>query len=180
MSKKKIYFAAPWFTAAQAEREQRLIARLRELGFEVFSPRESSNITGSFADPTVQKATFEGNIVNIDSADILFAVTDGKRGTCTEPDQEGRPMQAIDAGTMVEVGYAYHARRQSGKKPIMVYYAETLGKASFNLMLSQSADITITDVYDGDTLVESAFDRLAHLPEWIENDIKVAYNGRIE
>lgn len=177
---KKIYFASPWFTNAQAEREQRLIKRLRELGFEVFSPRESSNITGSFADPAVQKAAFEGNIVNIDDCDILFAVTDGKQGTCTEPDRNGQPMQAIDAGTMVEVGYAYHARRMSGKKPIMVYYAETLGKASFNLMLSQSADITITDVYEGDTLVETAFERLAHLPEWIENDVKVAYNGMIE
>lgn len=176
----KIYFASPWFTAAQSEREQRLIAKLRELGFEVFSPRESSNITGSFADPSVQKATFEGNIVNIDSCDILFAVTDGKQGTCTEPDQNGKKMQAIDAGTMVEVGYAYRMRRESGNKPIMVYYAETLGKAQFNLMLAQSADITITDVYDGDTLVESAFDRLDKLPKWITNGTKVAYNGLIE
>lgn len=177
---KKVYFAGPWFTVAQAEREQRLIKKLRDLGFDVFSPRESSNITGSFADPKVQKATFEGNIVNIDSCDILFAVTDGKQGTCTEPDLAGRPMAAIDAGTMVECGYAYCLRRKSGKAPIIVYYAETLGKASFNLMLSQSADIIITDVYDGDTLVESAFERLNKLPEWIENGAKVAYNGMIE
>lgn len=166
---KKIYFAGPWFTAAQAEREQRLIKRLRELGFEVFSPRESSNITGSFADPKVQKATFEGNIVNIDSCDILFAVTDGKQGTCTEPDKVGQPMQAIDAGTMVEVGYAYRMRRESGKKPIMVYYAETLGNAQFNLMLAQSADIVITKYED-----------LANLPKWIEENTQVSYNGMIE
>lgn len=166
---KKIYFAGPWFTAAQAEREQRLIKRLRELGFDVFSPRESSNITGSFADPKVQKATFEGNIVNIDSCDILFAVTDGKQGTCTEPDKAGQPMQAIDAGTMVEVGYAYRMRRESGKKPIMVYYAETLGNAQFNLMLAQSADIVITKYED-----------LANLPKWIEENIQVSYNGMIE
>ncbi len=166
---KKVYFAGPWFTAAQAEREQRLIKRLRELGFDVFSPRESSNITGSFADPKVQKSTFEGNIVNIDSADILFAVTDGKQGICTEPDQNERPMQAIDAGTMVEVGYAYRMRRESGKKPIMVYYAETLGDAQFNLMLAQSADIVITN-----------YDDLAKLPNWIENNTHVSYNGLIE
>lgn len=165
----KIYFAGPWFTAAQAEREQRLIKRLRELGFEVFSPRESSNITGSFADPEVQKSTFEGNIVNIDSCDILFAVTDGKQGTCTEPDKAGQPMQAIDAGTMVEVGYAYRMRRESGKKPIMVYYAETLGNAQFNLMLAQSADIVITKYED-----------LANLPDWINNNTKISYNGQIE
>lgn len=166
---KKIYFAGPWFTAAQAEREQRLINRLRELRFDVFSPRESSNITGSFADPKVQKATFEGNIVNIDSCDILFAVTDGKQGTCTEPDKSGQPMQAIDAGTMVEVGYAYRMRRESGKKPIMVYYAETLGNAQFNLMLAQSADIVITKYED-----------LANLPKWIEENTQVSYNGMIE
>lgn len=166
---KKVYFAGPWFTAAQAEREQRLIARLRELGFDVFSPRESSNITGSFADKAVQKATFEGNIVNIDSCDILFAVTDGKRGTCTELDKVGQPMQAIDAGTMVEVGYAYRMRRESGKKPIMVYYAETLGNAQFNLMLAQSADIVITKYED-----------LANLPKWIEEGKTVDYKGMIE
>jgi nucleoside 2-deoxyribosyltransferase len=169
---KKIYFAGPWFTAAQAEREQRLIKRLRELGFDVFSPRESSNITGSFADPAVQKATFEGNIVNIDSCDILFAVTDGKQGTCTEPDKTGQPMQAIDAGTMVEVGYAYRMRRESGKKPIMVYYAETLKNGQFNLMLAQSADIVISG--------ETAFEDLDKLPEWIENNTKVSFNGMIE
>ena len=166
---KKVYFAGPWFTAAQAEREQRLIARLRELGFDVFSPRESSNITGSFADKAVQKATFEGNIVNIDSCDILFAVTDGKQGICTEPDKVGQIMQAIDAGTMVEVGYAYRMRRESGKKPIMVYYAETLGNAPFNLMLALSADIVITN-----------YDDLANLPKLIEENKTVDYNGMIE
>ena len=87
---------------------------------------------------------------------------------------------AIDAGTMIESGYAYCLRRKSGKAPIIVYYAETLGKKSFNLMLSQSADITITDTYDGNDLVESAYERLKYLPEWIENGTKVGYNGLIE
>lgn len=166
---KKIYFAGPWFTAAQAEREQRLINRLRELGFEVFSPRESLNITGSFSDSKIQKAAFEGNIVNIDSCDILFAVTDGKKGICTEPDKTGQVIQAIDAGTMVEVGYAYRIRRESGKKPIMIYYAETLGNAQFNLMLAQSADIVITKYED-----------LKNLPKWIEEGAQIGYTGMIE
>lgn len=166
---KKIYFASPWFTAAQLERETRLIARLRELGFEVFSPRESSNISGSFADKAVQEATFNMNIVNIDNCDILFAVTDGKQGICTEPDRYGQPMQAIDPGTMVEVGYAYHKRRATNEKPIMVYYAETLGNNQFNLMLARSADIVITN-----------YDDLAKLPEYIDNCTKVEYNGMIE
>ena len=166
---KKVYFAGPWFTAAQAEREQRLIKKLRDLGFDVFSPRESSNITGSFADPAAQKSTFEGNIVNIDDCDVLFAVTDGKMGVCTEPDQDGRPMSAIDAGTMVECGYAYCLRRKSGKAPIIVYYAETLGNRGFNLMLAQSADIVIT-----------SYDDMDKLPEQIENSEKTIYTGLIE
>lgn len=166
---KKVYFAGPWFTAAQAEREQRLIKKLRALGFEVFSPRESSNITGTFSDPKVQKATFEGNIVNIDDCDILFAVTDGKQGTCTEPDQAGRPMSAIDAGTMIECGYAYCLRRKSGKAPVIVYYAETLGDRPFNLMLAQSADIVIKKYED-----------LDNLPSMIENSERTIYTGLIE
>lgn len=165
----KIYFAGPWFTKAQAEREQRLIKKLRELGFNVFSPRENSNITGSFADPSIQKATFEDNIVNIDSCDILFAVTDGKQGICTEDDQAGKFMSAIDAGTMIEAGYAYCLKRKSGKAPIIVYYAETLGNKGFNLMLAQSADIVITNYED-----------LNALPSMIENSEKTAYTGLIE
>ena len=78
-------------------------------------------------------------------------------------------MQAIDAGTMVEVGYAYRMRRESGKKPIMVYYAETLGNAPFNLMLAQSADIVITN-----------YDDLANLPKLIEENKTVDYKGMIE
>ena len=166
---KKVYFAAPWFTAAQSERELRLIKRLRELGFEVFSPRESSNISGSFADKSVQEDTFNTNITNIDDCDILFAVTDGNRGICTEPDREGQPMQAIDVGTMIEAGYAYHKRRATDETPIIVYYAETLGNNQFNLMLARSADVVITDFKD-----------LDYLPKIIENKEKVEFNGMIE
>lgn len=167
----KIYFASPWFTAAQLERETRLIKKLRDLGFEVFSPREASNITGSFADESVQKNTFENNITNIDSCDILFGVTDGKLGICTEPDKEGKPMNAADAGTLFEIGYAYCCSRKTGS-PYLVYYAETLGNAPFNLMLAQSGDIVITNYED-----------LDNLPEYIEQlkvGEKVKYVGRIE
>lgn len=167
----KIYFASPWFTAAQLERETRLIKKLRDLGFEVFSPREASNITGSFADQEAQKNTFENNITNIDSCDILFGVTDGKLGICTEPDKEGKPMNAADAGTLFEIGYAYCRSRRIGS-PYLVYYAETLGNAPFNLMLAQSGDIVITDYED-----------LDNLPEYIEKikaGEKEDYAGLIE
>ena len=167
----KIYFASPWFTAAQLERETRLIKKLRELGFEVFSPREESNISGSFADENSQKSTFENNITNIDDCDILFGVTDGKLGICTEPDKEGKPMNAADSGTLFEIGYAYNCNRKTGK-PYLVYYAETLGNAPFNLMLAQSGDIIITEYEDLDNLYDYI--------EKIKKGEKVKYVGRIE
>ena len=38
----KVYFASPWFNPDQAEREERVKGRLRELGFNVWSPKENS------------------------------------------------------------------------------------------------------------------------------------------
>ena len=167
----KIYFASPWFTEAQLERETRLIKKLRDLGFEVFSPREESNISGSFADENSQKSTFENNIVNIDNCDILFGVTDGKLGICTEPDKEGKPMNAADSGTLFEIGYAYNCNRKTGK-PYLVYYAETLGNSPFNLMLAQSGDIIITEYED--------LDNLQDYIKKVKKGEKVKYVGRIE
>lgn len=164
----KIYFAGPWFTAAQEEREERLKAKLRSLGFDVHSPKEESNITGSFADKAVRKATFDSNIENIDKCDILFAVCDGKQGICTEPDKNGQPFAGIDAGTMIESGYAYNSRKRTGS-PMIIYYSETLGDKPFNLMLAQSADIVITK-----------FEDLDKLPELIKNNALVEYDGLIE
>lgn len=168
---KKVYFASPWFTAAQWEREERLKRKLRDLGYEVFSPKEASNISGSFADQDVQKKTFEQNISNIDDADILFGVTDGKLGLCTEPDKYGKPINAADSGTLVEIGYAYSSRRRTGK-PYLVYYAETLGNGQFNLMLAQSGDVVITSFEDLDNLT----DYIAQ----IERGERVEYKGAIE
>ena len=70
---------------------------------------------------------------------------------------------------MIESGYAYCLRRKSGKAPIIVYYAETLGDKGFNLMLAQSADIVITKYED-----------LDNLPSMIENSEKTIYTGLIE
>ena len=164
----KVYFAGPWFTKAQEEREERLKAKLRELGFDVFSPKESSNITGSIATAADRKSTFEANILNIDECDMIFAVCDGKQCTVVEEDQFGREYNAIDSGTMVECGYAY-ALKRSGKNIKIVYYAETLGNKPFNLMLAESADIVITK-----------FEDLDNLMDLVENNKEVTFNGTIE
>lgn len=168
----KIYFAGPWFCAAQAEREERLKAKLRELGYEVHSPKEDSNITGSFNDPAYRKAVFDSNVEHITDVDIIFGVTDGKQCINNEPDQQGRPTQAIDSGTIFECGYAYALRQLRKDSPIIVYYAETLGKMPFNLMLQESADIVITDFAD-----------LINLPRYIEEarrGIRKTHEGMTE
>lgn len=108
------YFASPFFTPEQIEREERMISHLRKLGFSVFSPKEHCNL-GSKASQEDRQKTFIDNCEAIKRARAVFAVTDGK-----------------DMGTIWEAGYAYGLN-----KPV-VYYAETLGDNQFNLMLAQS------------------------------------------
>ena len=154
--RKKIYFASPFFNEEQVEREERLKAKLRELGFNVWSPKEEFFCKPD-EDAETRKKVFEGNCANIIDADIIFVVTDGK-----------------DIGTIWEAGFAYGlnvARTSLGKiSTTIVYYCETLpigGK--FNLMLAQSGDIIITNFAD-----------LDKLPELIQTGGKMEYAGNIE
>lgn len=154
MTEKKIYFASPWFTPEQEEREERLKAKLRELGFNVWSPKESI-VCPPNASEEMRKATFDGNCDNIKDCDIIFAVTDGK-----------------DMGTIWEAGYANGLNAAYGPdvpKILVVYYCETLGDGKFNLMLAQSGDIIITK-----------FEDLDELPQLVEAGKGKGYAGKIE
>ncbi len=155
MEYNKIYFASPWFTPEQEEREERLKAKLRSLGFEVHSPKETA-VCGAISDPETRQKIFDGNVFAIQDADIVFAVTDGK-----------------DMGTIWEAGYAYgwnERQKAVGYEPIkIVYYCETLGNGLFNLMLAQSGDIIITKFKD-----------LDKLPEMLEKGVKTVYVGNIQ
>ncbi len=155
MENNKVYFASPWFTPEQEEREERLKAKLRELGFSVWSPKESC-VCPPNASEEMRKKTFDDNCTNISCCNILFAVTDGK-----------------DMGTIWEAGYANGINtfcKALSIKPIkIVYYCETLGEGKFNLMLANSGDIIITD-----------FEDLDKLPELIESGKGMAYAGKIE
>lgn len=111
----KLYFASPFFNPEQVEREERMKKHLRDLGFEVFSPKENTFLPPN-ASVEDQKSTFADNLRGIDEADAVFAITDGK-----------------DMGTIWEAGYAY------GKNVPIIYFAETLGNGQFNLMLARSA-----------------------------------------
>lgn len=155
MNKKKIYFASPWFTPEQEEREERLKAKLRELGFDVWSPKENA-VCGTFSSKETRNKIFRGNINAIESADIVFAVTDGK-----------------DMGTIWEAGYTYGYNEAcddtNNAEIVIVYYCETLGDGKFNLMLAESGDIIITK-----------FEDLDKLPTLLESGEGYDYVGKIE
>lgn len=108
------YFASPFFNPEQVEREERMIAHLRKLGFRVFSPKESCHLDAKSSQQS-REEVFSSNCNAIRKARAVFAVTDGK-----------------DMGTIWEAGYAYGIN-----KPV-IYFAETLGNNQFNLMLAQS------------------------------------------
>ena len=155
MENNKVYFASPWFTPEQEEREERLKAKLRSLGFVVHSPKEEA-VCGAISDEGTRERIFRGNVRAINDCDIVFAITDGK-----------------DMGTIWEAGYAYGINTYSNlydAGPIkIVYYCETLGDGLFNLMLAQSGDIIITKFEDVDKL-----------PELLARGERVAYVGHIQ
>lgn len=156
----KVYFASPWFNPDQAEREERIKLKLRNLGFNVWSPKESC-VCPPDATNEMRVKTFNDNCENIRDCHILFAITDGK-----------------DMGTIWEAGYACGVNNlflfTSGgaDRIIIVYYCETLGDGKFNLMLANSGDIVIT-----------SFEDLNNLPKYLEtvlNGGSVNYAGQIE
>lgn len=152
----KVYFASPWFNPEQAEREDRVKNKLRELGFNVWSPKDNC-VCSPIADEAMRKRVFTDNVENIRNCDIIFAITDGK-----------------DMGTIWEAGYANGInllRMACDYKPIkVVYYCETLGpNGQFNLMLAMSGDIVITK-----------FEDLNKLPELILKNEGLAYAGIVE
>ena len=151
----KVYFASPWFNPDQAEREDRVKNKLRSLGFNVWSPKDNC-ICSPIADEEMRQKVFGDNVYNIETCDILFAITDGK-----------------DMGTIWEAGFANginYMLKTTDRRIIIVYYCETLGpNGQFNLMLAQSGDIVITK-----------FEDLNKLPDLIREGEGLAYAGIVE
>jgi len=117
----KIYFAGPLFTAAELDFNARVAALLRRAGHEVFLPQEREQRSKT------AREIFADDVAGLDWAEVVVANMDG-------PDP--------DSGTCWECGYAYK------KKPIVVYRtdfraADEPGKAPYNLMLTESADIRL-------------------------------------
>ena len=118
-----LYFASPFFNPEQVEREERLKAHLRNMGFKVFSPKENSHLKKD-ASIKEQEDTFQQNLEGIRNTDAVFAITNG-----------------LDAGTLWEAGFAYGI-----SKPV-IYYAENL-KGQFNLMLARSGNLVYLNMND--------------------------------
>jgi len=113
-----IYLAGPLFTRAEISFNAALTELLRKAGHEVWLPQEKE------ARGQTAAQIFEQDVEGIDWSDVVVANMDG-------PDP--------DSGTCWECGYAYK------KKPVIVFRtdfraADELGKSSYNLMLTESAD----------------------------------------
>lgn len=114
----KVYLAGPFFNEEQVERINYLEDTLEKGFFDVFSPRQASHIKPGCSKEDMIK-TFEGNTTNIDKADFVLAVLDGK-----------------DTGTMFECGYAY------AKNIPVLYFNETRpADVGPNLMLAMSTQL---------------------------------------
>lgn len=117
------YLASPFFNDEQRWRMEFVLDILRDHGYIVYAPFEHGIVAANEDSDTIYK-TFMSNVEAIQSSRRVLAITDGK-----------------DMGTIWEAGYAYGIG-----KPV-VYYAETLGKNPFNLMLSESG-VGIFKSYD--------------------------------
>ena len=82
----KIYLAAPLFTVAEQDFNERLGALLYQQGYDVFLPQLESNPS----DPL--KEIYERNLIGLGNADVVVAVLDGTD---------------VDSGTEWECGYAF-------------------------------------------------------------------------
>jgi nucleoside 2-deoxyribosyltransferase len=118
----RIYLAGPLFTAAERAFNARLRDLLLAAGHEVWLPQEHEprNATAT--------AIFREDVKGLEWSEVLVANMDG-------PDP--------DSGTCWECGYAYR------KKKIILFRTDFRGAGEadlspFNLMLSASADYTLT------------------------------------
>lgn len=146
----KVYYASGWFNPKADEEERRVCKKLKDIGFEVFSPREYFVLKPDAADED-RNRIFAENVKHITDCDVFFGITDYK-----------------DMGTIWECGCAAGLNYAGSKKRKIVYYAETLPEgAPFNVMLSKSADVVITK-----------FEDLDKLPEWLETGKK--YEGQVQ
>lgn len=131
---KRIYLASPFFNDNELLDMVKVLGTLRNKGLNVFSPYENQNKQLEFASDPWREATFNSDVSNIDSADIVVAIANGNY---------------MDSGTAWEIGYAY-----ANKKPIILV---NLNKEPVNLMISDSIHAYIDSI---EALEEYDFNKL--------------------
>ncbi|HJH32327.1 MAG TPA: nucleoside 2-deoxyribosyltransferase [Methanosarcinaceae archaeon] len=127
---KTIYLAAPLFSEAEREFNNKIRDQMVERGFSVFLPQEDSNDTTDMRHQEKQNYIFRQNLEAIDNSDIIIAVLDGGSD--------------VDSGTAWELGYAFAI-----KKPVLGLKTDfrTLGpEGTVNLMIEVSVDALTTDI----------------------------------
>lgn len=117
--KGKAYLAGGWFSDEQMERLEYVRDTLKDLGFNLFSPKDENLVTKDSSDDFATQA-YNGNINAIKNASFVFCITNCK-----------------DMGTIHESGVA------STLNIPIIYFAEGLD-GPFNLMLAKSGIHVIT------------------------------------
>ena len=93
----RIYYAGPLFSQAELEFNDKVAARLRACGFDVFLPQENTADIRNTVTPEMMKGFFRADLDEIDSCDLLLLVMDGR---------------VPDEGACFELGYAYAKGKQ--------------------------------------------------------------------
>lgn len=92
---KRVYFAAPLFNEMEKEYNLKIVSILESYGYEVFLPQRDGFEAVTLKDKTeeeISELIFKKDTEEIEKADILFAVLDGR---------------VPDEGMCVEIGIAY-------------------------------------------------------------------------
>ena len=125
----RVYLAAPLFSEAEQEYNQKVAALLSDHLFAVYLPQEFGD-TRHVRDAQEHAAIFSRHIAALDAADIIVAVVDGADA---------------DSGTAWEMGYAY-AR---GKRVLALRtdFRSAGEHERVNLMLEQSS-VVVRDLQE--------------------------------
>lgn len=132
---KKVYLASPFFNDIEIERMSRVRDILRSKNLDVFVPNEHQNNHLEFGSLEWRAATYESDIIGIDTADMIVAIVSNGNYS--------------DSGTCYEIG-----RAVAKGIPVIVV---NLSGDTINLMIADSLHALITsyeelEKYDFDEL----------------------------
>ena len=122
-STRRIYFAAPLFTQAEWQWNEKLAQLLQKRGFDVVLPQITAKPMLDGLKPFDPQSLFTSNVDDLKSSDVLLAILD-----------QADP----DSGTCWEQGYAFNAKIPVSGLRTDIRGAGDDPNAAVNLMLSKS------------------------------------------